>query len=200
MEERPMAFTDLEPAAQRMSDLISRVPDELLEAPTPCGKYTVADLLDHVAGLAVAFGEAAAKTSGDRSAPPVGDGSRLGSDWRSRIPQDLVHLTQAWRDPTARTGMTKAGGIEMPGEVAAVVALEELVIHGWDLARAAGETYGCDAPTLTVVEGFIAQFAGPDQGDLRGDAYGDPVVTDEQAPLLDRVIGLSGRDPAWSPS
>jgi uncharacterized protein (TIGR03086 family) len=95
--------------------------------------------------------------------------------------------------------MTLAGGIEMPGEVAVVVALEELVIHGWDVARATGQPYACDGPTVEVVRGFVQQFAGPDQQDLRGEAYGSPIAVADTAPLLDRVIGLSGRDPTWSP-
>ena len=32
--------------------------------------------------------------------------------------------------------MTKVAGIDMPNSVAGLVALEELVVHGWDLARA----------------------------------------------------------------
>jgi uncharacterized protein (TIGR03086 family) len=96
--------------------------------------------------------------------------------------------------------MTRAGGIEMPGEVAAVVALEELVIHGWDVARATGQDFDGDDSTLEAVRGFLAQFAGPDQAELRGDAYGAPVDVSEAAPLLDRTVALSGRDPGWSPS
>ena len=36
-------------------------------------------------------------------------------------------------------GTTKAGGLELPGEVAGLVALDELVIHGWDVARSSGQ-------------------------------------------------------------
>ena len=30
--------------------------------------------------------------------------------------------------------MTEAGGVTMPGEVTGLVALDEVVLHGWDLA------------------------------------------------------------------
>jgi len=44
-------------------------------------------------------------------------------------------LAGAWQEPDAWTGMTVAGPVEMPGEIAGLVALNELVIHGWDVAR-----------------------------------------------------------------
>jgi uncharacterized protein (TIGR03086 family) len=182
-----------------MADLITEIPDGLLTTSTPCPDYSLGDLLDHIDRMALAFTGAAAKTAGDAASDaPSGDATRLGPDWRTRIPRHLTALTEAWRAPAARSGMTRAGGIEMPGEVAAVVALEELVIHGWDVARASRQGYDCDQLTLEVVRGFVAQFAGPDQAELRGDAYGSPVAVPETAPFLDRVVGLSGRDPAWS--
>ncbi len=47
--------------------------------------------------------------------------------------------------------MTRAGGIDLPGEVAGAVAADELVIHGWDLARATGRPYDPDPAALQVV-------------------------------------------------
>jgi uncharacterized protein (TIGR03086 family) len=194
-----MTFVDLQPAAMRMADLITEIPDGLLSTATPCPNYSLGDLLDHIDSLALAFTAAAAKTALDAaSESPSGDVTRLGNDWRTRLPRNLTALAEAWRAPAARTGMTRAGGIDMPGEVAAVVALEELVIHGWDVACAIQQGYDCDQRTLEVVRDFVAQFAGPDQAELRGDAYASPVAVPEAAPLLDRVIALSGRDPGLS--
>jgi uncharacterized protein (TIGR03086 family) len=108
-------------------------------------------------------------------------------------------LADAWRDPDAWTGMTKAGGVELPGEVAGLVALDELVIHGWDVARATGQAYDCDAPSLEAVQAFVSQFSEPGQEEMRAGLFGPVVEVPDDAPLLDRVIGLTGRDPAWSP-
>src|SRR5207248_426338 len=127
------------------AELVAGAPDEILTAPTPCPDYRLGDLIDHVGGLALAFTAAAEKDAGDAtSQAPSGDASRLGDDWRTRIPRDLGRLAEAWRDPEAWTGMTKAGGVELPGEVAGVVALDELVVHGWDVARASGQPYDPD--------------------------------------------------------
>jgi uncharacterized protein (TIGR03086 family) len=195
-----MTFVDLEPATRRMAELVTGVRDELLDGPTPCPAYTLGDLVDHVGGLTLAFTAAARKaTAGTGSQGPSGDASRLGDDWRTRIPRHLAALAQAWRDPAAWSGMTQAGGIELPGEVAGLVALDELVIHGWDVARASGQAYDCDRSLLEVVHRFVAQFSGPGQEAAREGLFGPVVEVPEDAPLLDRVIGLAGRDPAWSP-
>ena len=191
---------DLTPAARRLADLVGQVPDGMLDAPTPCPDYTVGDLIDHVGGAALAFTGAASKDMGEvTGTAPSGDASRLGDDWRTRVPRDLVGLAEAWRDPTAWTGMTRAGGVELPGEIAGLVALDEVVMHGWDIARAIGRDYECDLPSLETVHGFVAQFSGPGQEAAREGLFGPVVEVPADAPLLDRVVGLAGRDPDWSP-
>jgi uncharacterized protein (TIGR03086 family) len=195
-----MTPVDLEPAARRLADLVASVPDELLDAPTPCPAYTVGDLVEHVGGAASAFTGAAIKDLGDATSQgPSGDASRLSDDWRTRIPRDLAALADAWREPDAWTGMTKAGGVDLPGEVAGLVALDEIVVHGWDVARATGQPYDSDTPSLEAVNAFVSQFSEPGQEEARAGLFGPVVEVPDDAPLLDRVIGLTGRDPAWSP-
>jgi uncharacterized protein (TIGR03086 family) len=195
-----MTSIDIEPATRRLADLVGGVRDEQLGDPTPCPEYTLGDLLDHVGGLALAFTAAATKaTGGPASQGPSGDAKRLGDDWRIRIPRDLAGLAEAWRDPAAWSGTTRAGGIELPGEVAGLVALDEVMIHAWDVARSSGQAYDCDPGLLEVVHGFVAQFAGPGHEAEREGLFGPEVEVPQDAPLVDRVIGLAGRDPAWSP-
>jgi uncharacterized protein (TIGR03086 family) len=186
-----MTMLDLKPAADEMSALIRGIPDELLSHPTPCPAYRLGDLIDHVGGLALAFAAVAAKDVGPKTAGAPGDAARLGEDWRARIPQDLVAMAAAWQDPAAWTGMTQAGGIDLPGEVAGVVALDELVIHGWDIARASGQEFDPELAAVAAVHGFLAQAGGP---------FGPVVDVAPARPLLDQAIGLSGRDPDWAPA
>lgn len=195
-----MTPVNLEPAARRLADLVGGVPDELLDAPTPCPAYTLGDLVEHVGGAASAFTGAAVKDTGDATSQGAsGDASRLSDDWRTRIPRDLAASADAWRDPDAWAGMTKAGGVDLPGEVAGLVALDELVIHGWDVARAMGQAYEVDAGSLEAVHAFVAQFSEPGMEEARAGLFAAVVEVPEDAPLLDRVIGLTGRDPGWSP-
>ncbi len=184
---------ELEPAACRMADLVAAVPDDALDRPTPCEQYSVGDLLDHVGGAALAFAAAAIKKPLDRA--PSGDAGNLGSDWRSRIPPDVLHVAQAWSEPEAWTGMTAVGGVELPAEMAGAVALDELVIHGWDLAVATGQPAAYDGPELEVVQDTVRHFR---SSGIEG-LFGPQVVVSYDAPLLDRILGLAGRDPGWKP-
>jgi uncharacterized protein (TIGR03086 family) len=195
-----MTAVDLEPATRRMADLIRGVPDELLGGPTPCAAYTLGDLIDHVGGTAVAFTGAARKATGElASRPPSGDASRLGGGWRTRVPDDLAALAEAWRDPAAWTGTTRAGGVDMPGEFAGLVVLCELVIHGWDVARASGQPFDGHPDVLEPLHDLLAGWASRGQEALRDEIFEPVVDVPADAPLLDRLVGLSGRDPAWRP-
>jgi uncharacterized protein (TIGR03086 family) len=91
--------------------------------------------------------------------------------------------------------MTAAGGVDLPGEVAGVVALDELVIHGWDLARATDQPAEYDGPELEAVYGMVQQFR---SSGIEG-LFGPPVPVADDAALLDRIVGLAGRDPGWEP-
>ena len=168
-----MTPVDLTPAARRLSALVANVPDDALTGPTPCPDYSLGDLIDHIGGLALAFTAAARKEiGGDSAQGPSGDAARLGDDWRVRIPEQLAALAEAWRDPAAWTGMTQAGGVDLPGEIGGLVALDEIVIHGWDVARASAQPYECEPQLLEAVHEFLAGFSTPETADQRGDMFG----------------------------
>jgi uncharacterized protein (TIGR03086 family) len=194
-----MPMVELGPAAKQMADLIEGVPEELLDAPTPCLEYTLGDLVDHVRQLTMAFTAAAKKDTGMTSGRAPGDAQNLGDDWRTRIPRDLAALAEAWQEPAAWTGMTMAGGIDLPGELAGIIALDELVVHGWDVARASGQDFDQDRESLEAVYGFVKQFSSAGE-EAREGMFGPEVVVPDDAPLLDRLLGLTGRDPGWSPT
>jgi uncharacterized protein (TIGR03086 family) len=187
------AHPDIAPAARRMARLVEGMHDDALDRPTPCEQYTVGDLLEHIGGAALAFRAAAVKRPLEGA--PSGDAARLPADWRTRIPADLLAMGQAWQDADAWTGMTAAGGVDLPGDVAGIVALDELVIHGWDLAKATGQPAGYDGPGLENVYAMVQQFRSAGVEGL----FGAPVPVPDDAPLLDRILGLAGRDPGWQP-
>ncbi|MDQ1020548.1 TIGR03086 family metal-binding protein [Streptomyces afghaniensis] len=188
---------DLGPQAAVVARLADGVTDERLADATPCPRYAVRNLLGHLTGLAVAFRDAGRKDLGvTTDTGPETALPDIGSGWREELREALGELAEAWRDPTAWTGMTRAGGVDLPGEIAGLVAIDELVIHGWDLARATGQPYTPDTAALRACHDFLAA-AVDDPG--RGEIFGPVVPVGPDAPLLDRAVGLSGRDPGWTP-
>lgn len=187
---------DLEPATSKMAELIRGVGEDQLYAPTPCPDMSLGDLIEHVGGLSLAFTAAASKTSLEGLAGPSADRSQLNSDWRTRIPEGLVTLAQAWRKDEAWHGFTQAGGVDMPGEVAGLVTLDEVIVHGWDIAAASGQAFTCPDHLLEAVHEFLQASAAENPEGTPG-LFAAPVPVADSAPLVDRVIGLTGRDPAW---
>ncbi len=119
----------------------------------------------------------------------------MDDDWRASYPARLAELARAWQQPDAWQGMTRVGGVDLPGEVAGSVALTEVVIHGWDVARATGQPFECDSGTTQALLAHLSQVAA--EGPVEG-LFGPAVEVGDDAPALDRAIALSGRDPAWS--
>ena len=184
---------DLHPAAERLARIVEALPDDSLGQPTPCSTYTVAALLDHLDGTVVAFHAAAIKDPVPGG--PSGDADHLQPGWRSRIPEGLGALADAWDDPAAWTGRTAAGGVQLPGDIAGVVALDELVIHGWDLAKATDQRAEYDGPGLDAVHAMVTDFRSRGIEGL----FGPEVAVPADAALFDRILGVTGRDPHWQP-
>ncbi len=190
-----LARPSLSRAVADTSAVIVAIQDDQLSSPTPSPNYTVGDLVEHVDGLSAGLQFTARK-----SAPPPGseeprdgDASKLADGWRGRVPRQLDELARAWDDPAAWEGETTAGGVSLPAAAAGMFALDEVIVHGWELARSTGQGFATDEVAVTACADFLVDQ--PRDGSL----FGAVVAVPDDAPAIDRLIGLSGRDPAWQP-
>jgi len=190
---------DLTPTTDRTRAVAAGVSDDQLDAITPMPGTSVSELLNHLLGLSVAFRDAAAKLEGPTtSTPPAKVTEPLPGDWRTRLDQRLAELAEAWTDASAWEGMTMAGGADLPGEVCGLVALNEVLVHGWDLARATDQPY---EPSNAEAEAVLPIVTpSPDDPDCSGreGLFGPVVDVDADAPAFDGTLGLAGRDPRWT--
>lgn len=196
--ERMADLVDLGPAGERLSAVASHVDDDQFAWPTPCEGRTVGQLVGHLVGLTAAFRAAADKDFGALTDTSPADASWPDAEpgWRERMAEGMPALVAAWRDPEAWEGMTRAGGVDLPGAVCGLVALDEIVLHAWDLARATGQSYDCDDATARALTAFVEGF---DEDGTPG-MFGPSMSAGPDASLFDRVLARSGRDPRWSPS
>jgi uncharacterized protein (TIGR03086 family) len=81
---------------------------------------------------------------------------------------------------------------------AASTAINEVVVHGWDIAAATRHEYACQTELVQAAYAF-ARSAVAQNPDGSPGLFGPPVSVPDSAPLLDRLLGLTGRDPAWQP-
>lgn len=186
---------DFAPSCSAARVVVSAVRDDQLSAPTPCRRYTVGDVVEHVGGLAAAFQHSARK-----EVPPGemrdGDAAHLEDGWRERIAADLDALAAAWSDPAAYEGTALAGPVELPGLEVSHVALNEVVVHGWDVAVATGQPYRPDPVAVEVCRAFVASFDAPADDD--GGLFGPPVPVGDDATPFEQLLALTGRDPRWT--
>lgn len=190
-----MTMIDMTTACARTAEVLGGVHDDQLDGPTPCTELSVREVVAHIGELAPAFGAAAAKNLGDLTdSPPGADGYRLDDGWRDDYPGRLAALAAAWRMPQAWEGMTRVGAVDLPAQVCGLVALTEVVVHGWDVATATGQAYRVDDDTAAVLLDHLTAFTagGPVEG-----LFGPPVAVGADAGDFDRALALSGRDPGW---
>jgi uncharacterized protein (TIGR03086 family) len=83
----------------------------------------------------------------------------------------------------------------MPAAPLGHVAMTELIMHSWDLARGTGQEYFADPRTLEVLIEFLSE--GPAEG--TPGLFGPVVPVDDEATLLDHALSLAGRDARWRP-
>ncbi|MET9287501.1 TIGR03086 family metal-binding protein [Nocardia beijingensis] len=186
---------DFEPAAAALATVVGGITDDQLAAATPCADTTVRDLLAHVVDLTEAFRQAATKEAVGGSVPPAPPAERaLPEDWRERIPAQLDALVAAWREPAAWDGVTEAGGVSEPAPVMARIGLDEVVVHGWDLAKATGQPFSCAAGDAATLLDMLRDTPAEGVPGLFGPVL--PVAADATA--LERVLALTGRRADWS--
>ncbi|MEU5532191.1 TIGR03086 family metal-binding protein [Streptomyces sp. NPDC020362] len=165
---------------------VEAVPADRLTAATPCEQYTVADLLAHLGGVLPDAERAAAKLPRTGEPTPVTEPAAVAAS--------AERAAAAWLRPEAMTGETDFGPNALPASVAAAITLQELALHGWDLARAVGLPFPVGEEAAIQLLGVVEQIAG--QARANG-GYGPAVTAPVDASAFDRALALSGRTPGW---
>jgi uncharacterized protein (TIGR03086 family) len=177
----------MRPAAAEFLRIAHGVPD--LTAPTPCAGFDVRGLLNHLL-----YWGPWLIAAGRREEPPTP--GFFTDDWRAALEKQTETLVDVFEAPTAWTGTTALGTAQLPSAVVGAMVLGEFVLHGWDLGRARGEEIHCAPEAATAV--YESAVAMGEQARSMG-VYGPAVVVPVDASPLERALGASGRDPAWTP-
>ena len=88
-------------------------------------------------------------------------------------------------------------GSPTPAADVAALLIAEMVLHGWDAAKASGQRYAARDDVAAAVLNAVranAELFRKYQG------FADAVEVPGDATTFDRALGLSGRDPQWKPN
>ncbi|WP_326654033.1 MULTISPECIES: TIGR03086 family metal-binding protein [unclassified Streptomyces] len=164
---------------------------------SPCAAWNARDVVDHIVTMHQVMLRPV-----DRSpspAPSVKD-DPLGAFRAARADVEAV-----LDDPTlAGTDCdTPTGPMSVERHIDLVVS-DDLVLHGWDLARATGqdETIPADdvarlwASTTAIPAELMQKYRTPGAFGPGIEVFGPEVKVPEDASLQDRLLGFIGRDPS----
>jgi uncharacterized protein (TIGR03086 family) len=182
----------MEPVADRyrrlsdqLTERIAAVPDQAWSGPTPCEGWTVRDLVGHVIDVHGRFQGLVGRSLVDH---PSVDTDPLGA-WtavRDQMQADLDDPDRAAEEYDGLLGRSSFGA-----SVDGFVCFD-LVVHGWDLARATGQDETLDPDKCAaMLEGML-----PYDDMLRTSGqYGPRVEVPEDADVQTKLMAFIGRTP-----
>ncbi len=159
------------------------------DAATPCEAWSVRDVVNHAMDTERDFLD---KRGLDL--PPAPTTTALSEAWRAHTAAVVDVLR---RDGVADTAYDGYFGPTTVADTMADFYGWDLVIHGWDLARATGQEWSISDEEAARLQA-TADGWGPA---LHSEGVcGPEVAVDPDASAQDRLLARLGRDPRWSAS
>ena len=186
-----MSTEMLEKAFASTRGVLANVKPDQLDDPTPCTSWKVRDLVNHIVGGSQWFG----KSVDAGESAPFSDQDWTAGDWMRSFDDGVKESVAAFGKPGAEEKIVKLPFGEFPGGIFMAIAANDAFTHGWDLAKATGQSTDLDPETATQLIG-VAQMI-PD--DLRGPdgkaPFGPVVDCADSAPAADQLAAWMGRAP-----
>jgi uncharacterized protein (TIGR03086 family) len=178
----------LSAALNATGQVIAGVAGEQWAHPTPCPEWNVRDLVTHLITGNSMFASIL------HGAPPAAAQHiyRCDNDLLSAYHDSAGLLLTAFRSPGVLERVFTVPFGSVPGIVALHLRITEVLVHGWDLARATGRpaTFPEDLADqeLTFSRGKLAEIP-PDRS-----PFASPQPVADDAPAIDRLAACLGRN------
>ena len=167
--------------------LIATVPAARWADPTPCPGWTVRDLVGHVVAGNALFSRAFGGPDPDSAAADSPDPDLLAA-YRS----SAAALLEAVGQPGALDQIVTVPFGTVPGIVALHLRITEVLVHGWDLARATGQLVAFSEDVAEQELAFSrAKLSNIPPG---RSPFAPPQPVADDAPAIDRLAACLGRD------
>jgi uncharacterized protein (TIGR03086 family) len=182
-------------AATESARVVGGVRADQFSAVTPCTDWDLHALLNHMI-LWTAY--SAERRARDEQVPEDLMNADFAAEpgYAADYSAQLDRAVAAWSDPAAWERNLNVMGSPTPAADVAALLIAEMVLHGWDAAKASGQRYTARddvaEAVLNAVEANAELFR-------KYQGFAEPVLVPASAPALDRALAQSGRDPAWVP-
>lgn len=181
-------------AAAVAAEVAAAVPAGLpLDAPTPCTEFDTRTLINHWV-LYTSHGLEHRARRAELPEELIARDFTADADWRAAYAAQLERAVAAWEAPAAWEGEVDLGGSPFPALGIARMLILELLLHGWDVARASGASIAVDAE-LAELAREIAEENAELYRQFQG--FAGEVALPDGASAWDRALAASGRDPRW---
>jgi uncharacterized protein (TIGR03086 family) len=177
----------LEEASEAVGRLIAGVEAQQWSAPTPCSEWNVRRLVEHLVGMNLVF---AALLNGQEM--PARDGDRLGEDPVAAYQQSAEALLEAFSRPGLLTETFTGPLGTVTGSERLDIRLYDLLVHGWDLAKATGQPVVLPEDLARRALRF-AQLQVDTQP--RIGRFDPAQAVGQDAPAIDQLAAFLGRSP-----
>jgi uncharacterized protein (TIGR03086 family) len=184
----------MEKVVAETNRVISGIEPDQLDNPTPCPDWDVRALLNHVTGGSDMFAECVTEGAlpDERLGELMGT-DRLGDDYRGAFGAAAQRALDAFATPGATDKIVTLPFGEMPAGVALKIAIFDVTVHAWDLAKATGQSTALDPTVLGAALDACEQMIGPEMRD--GKMFAAAIDIPADAPLPDRLAAAAGRQP-----
>jgi uncharacterized protein (TIGR03086 family) len=189
------SYAAFEQAVMSTAGIVKLVRQDQMTAPTQCSEWDVRALLNHVIGT-LWLGQALLGDSEPRYAMAPGglpDTDLAGTDPAAAYAgaSEAALAAASDGDALTRVHVTPLG--EMPGPILAGFTTLDILVHGWDLAKAIGQPVVLDDAVAEHVMGFAQQALEGEE--MRAGRIGPALAVPETASVGDRLAGFLGRQP-----
>ncbi|MBV2152492.1 TIGR03086 family metal-binding protein [Kitasatospora sp. SUK 42] len=179
-------------AASVAAGVAAAVPAGLpLDGPTPCAEFDARALINHWV-LYTSHGLEHRARRVDLPGELIARDFTADADWREAYAAQLERAVAAWEDPAAWEGDVDLGGSPFPAVGIARMLVLELLLHGWDVARATGGRIEVDEELALLAGEIVAENA---ELFRQYGGFADPVALLDTASAWERALAASGRDP-----
>jgi uncharacterized protein (TIGR03086 family) len=189
-----MGTESLEKAFAGTRHILANVSPEQYGDPTPCTSWTVRDLVNHIVEGANWF-PLCVNAGAAPDPDPTHGFDYAGGDPLASFDEGSAAAVAAFGAPGALDRMIKLPFGELPAAVFLGIATNDVVTHGWDLAKATGQAYEVDPELATDLLAHMRNFADGLRGPDGVGAFGTELEVADDAPPMDRLAAYLGRQP-----